>query len=322
MIFEVKPYTPQIAALWDKFVSESNNGTIFHTRRFLSYHPAGRFQDASLAFYKGTELYAVFPAVRGNWNGLDTLWSHRGASYGGFVNRESLSIANAYILVERLIAYARREKIQRIVTTLPPIIYNQRLSNYIDFALIKHGFQYLKREVSSIVSLEENIDLNVAKFKQTNRTAFRRAQKLGVIVRESDDYATFYEILKKNLKIRHGVQPTHTLDELITLKNLFPDRIFLFGAFVKEEMVAGVVMFDCNRAVSLAFYISHNEDRQEYRGVNLLFYEIIKRCIAQGFKYLDFGIFTVNMEPNFGLARFKEGFGSSGILRDTLYLDL
>lgn len=322
MTFEVRPYSPQIAALWDKFVSESNNGTIFHTRRFLSYHPAGRFRDASLAFYKGTELYAVFPAVRGNWNGLDTLWSHRGASYGGFVVRESLSIANAYILVEQLIAYARHEKVQRIVITLPPIIYSQRLSNYIDFALIKHGFQYLKREVSSIVSLEENIDLNVAKFKQTNRTAFRRAQKLGVIVRESDDYATFYEILKKNLKIRHGVQPTHTLDELITLKNLFPDRIFLFGAFVKEEMVAGVVMFDCNRAVSLAFYISHNEDRQEYRGVNLLFYEIIKRCISQGFKYLDFGIFTVNMEPNFGLGRFKEGFGSSGILRDTLYLDL
>lgn len=307
---------------WDKFVVESVNGTLFHTRKFLSYHPAERFQDESLVFWREAEMFALLPAVRGIWNGRDTLWSHRGASYGGFVYREGLGINNAYELVEKLVEHARQQKIQRIVLTLPPIIYNRRLSNYIDFALIKHGFQYLKREVSSIVSLEDNIDLNVAKFKQTNRTAFRRAHKLGVVVRESQDYTTFYEILKKNLKIRHGVQPTHTLKELLRLKELFPENIFLFGAFVDEEMVAGVVMFDCNPQVSLAFYISHNEERQEYRGVNILFYEIIQRCIVKGFKFLDFGIFTVDMEPNFGLARFKEGFGSSGILRDTLYLDL
>jgi len=307
---------------WDNFVGESVNGTLFHTRRFLSYHPAERFRDESLVFRREAEIFALLPAVRGTWDGRDTLWSHRGASYGGFVYREGLGINNAYELVEQLIEHTRQQKIQRIVLTLPPIIYNRRLSNYIDFALIQHGFQYLKREVSSIVSLEDNIDLNVAKFKQANRTAFRRAQKLGVVVRESQDYAAFYEILKKNLKIRHGVQPTHTLDELLKLKELFPDKIFLFGAFVGEEMVAGVVMFDCNPQVSLAFYISHNEERQEFRGVNILFYEIIKRCVAKGFMFLDFGIFTVNMEPNFGLARFKEGFGSSGILRDTLYLDI
>jgi len=307
---------------WDAFVVGSVNGTIFHTRRFLSYHPAERFWDESLVFRRESEIFAVLPAVRGTWDGRDTLWSHRGASYGGLVYREGLGINSAYELVDELIKHARQQKIQRIVLTLPPIIYNRRLSNYVDFALIRHGFQYLKREVSSVVSLEDNIDLNVAKFKQPNRTAFRKAQKLGVVVRESQDYATFYEILKKNLKIRHGVQPTHTLDELLKLQKLFPDTIFLFGAFVGEEMVAGVVMFDCNPQVSLAFYISHNEERQEFRGVNVLFYEIIQRCIAKGFKFLDFGIFTVNMEPNFGLARFKEGFGSSGILRDTLYLDL
>jgi len=322
MSFIVKKYTNNMADDWERFVWESVNGTLFHTRRFLSYHPEGRFQDVSLSFMQGNQVFALLPAARGIWDGKDTLWSHRGASYGGFVYREGLSLHAAYQLVEQLLHYAQKEKVQRIVITLPPIIYNRRLSNYIDFALIKHGFTYLRREVSSIVSLEADIDLNIAKFKQTNRTAFRRAQKLGIKVHETGDYSAFYAILKKNLKIRHGVQPTHTLEELITLKRLFPERIFLYGAYLKDEMVAGVVMFDCNADVSLAFYISHNEERQEYRGVNLLFYEIIQRCIAKGFKYLDFGIFTVNMVPNFGLARFKEGFGSSGVLRDTFYIDL
>ena len=34
----------------------------------------------------------------------------------------------------------------------------------------------------------------------------------------------------------------------------------------------------------------------------------------------DFGIFTVNGEPNMGLGRFKENFGASGIFRDTIEL--
>ncbi len=317
-----KPFNPRQSKRWDKFTQESVNGTLFHRRRFLSYHPAERFKDASLVFTKKGRLFALLPAAQVEQAGKKTLYSHRGASYGGFVYQEGLSIAEAYDLVENLLCYAREHEFTRIVMTLPPVIYERRLSQYIDFALIKHGFGYLKREVSSIVTLEKDIATNIKKFKQTNRTAFRRAQKLGVAVRESQDFARFYQILEKNLKIRHNVAPTHTLDELLQLKQLFPEQIFLYGAYVGAEMIAGVVMFDCNQDVSLAFYISHDETKQRYRGVNLLFYHIIERCIHQGFKYLDFGIFTVNMEPNFGLARFKEGFGSSGILRDTLFLDL
>ncbi len=322
MSISIKPYEDKYFKNWDKFVWESVNGTIFHTRKFLSYHPKGRFKDASLIFNKNNKMFATFPAVCGNWDGKKTLQSHRGASYGGFVYKEGLSISDSYSLVKNLVKYAKDDKFERILITLPPIIYNHRLSNYIDFALIQHGFKYLKREVSSVVSTESSIAGNVGKFKQTNRTAFRRAIKLGVEVRESDEWERFYEILKNNLKIRHNVQPTHTLEELVKLKKLFPDKIFLYSAYIHDEMIAGVVMFDCNQDVSLAFYISHDESKQKYRGVNILFYHIINRCINKGFKYLDFGIFTVNMEPNFGLARFKEGFGSSGILRDTLVLDL
>lgn len=322
MEITVLPYRKDDKDRWDKFVWDSVNGTIFHTRKFLTYHPEDRFKDSSVVFFKRGKIFSVFPAVVGNWNGKRTLHSHRGASYGGFVCKEGLSIADSYSLVEGLINYAEKENIERIIITLPPVIYDRRLSNYIDFSLIKHGFIYLKREVSSILFLEKNIDDNVKKFKPTNRTAFRKAIKLGVKVKETEDFETFFGILKKNLKIRHNVQPTHTLAELLKIKRLFPDKIHLFGAYYQEEMIAGVVMFDCNSDVSLAFYISHNEEKQQYRGVNLLFYYITKWAIEKEFKYIDFGIFTVNMEPNFGLGRFKESFGASGVLRDTFVLNL
>ena len=127
--------------------------------------------------------------------------------------------------------------------------------------------------------------------------------------------------MKKNLSKRHNVKPTHSVDELLKLKKLFPKNILLHGAFLNNKMIGGVINFIANNNVILAFYISHDENYQEYRPINLLFYEILKDAIKNNFKVFDFGIFTVNEEPNMGLAKFKENFGSSGIFRDTLVLD-
>ncbi|MBN2009248.1 GNAT family N-acetyltransferase [candidate division KSB1 bacterium] len=317
MELTIERYTPEQRDTWDTFVWQANNGTIFHTRQFLSYHPEGRFEDNSLIFKKDDRIVAVMPATIRHEEHRKILTSHRGASYGGFVTHFYLGIRDAFRLVEILEEYAVDSGFKGIDLTPPPQIYFGRPSNYIDFALMKSGFGYKKREISSVIPLTFGEDDVLNTFIPESRRAVRRAVKLGVTIQESDDYATFYGILKRNLKMRHNVQPTHSLNELLLLKQLFPERIRLFAAMADDNMVAGVVMFDCNERVTLAFYISHNEDFQQYRGVNYLFYEIIRWSIRQGFGYLDYGIFTVNMDPNWGLGRFKESFGAQGVFRDT-----
>lgn len=307
---------------WDDFVQSANNGTIFHERRFLNYHQEGRFKDHSLIFCDKGKPIALFPAVEDKREGLKILHSHRGSSYGGIVQPLNQGIEKNMSMIRALNRYASETGFDRIIMTLPPDIYNRQLNNYLEFACFRNHYQYMKREISSVLELESNIDENIAKFKSTNRTAFRRGEKMGVQVRISEDFADFYIILKNNLKIRHGVSPTHSLDELIALKQRYPEHIRLYGAYLKDKMIAGIVMFDANSRVTLAFYISHDEKYQEYRGVNVLFKEVIADSIARGFRYLDYGIFTVNMEPNFGLARFKESFGAGGVFRDTLMIDL
>lgn len=307
---------------WDEFVKMANNGTLFHERRFLNYHPKERFKDHSLVFMEKGKPIALFPAVDAVIDGKRTLISHRGSSYGGVVQPMNQGVEKNLQIVQALNKYAASQGFDSLIMTLPPDIYNRQLNNYLEFACFKEGYDYLKREISSVLKLEDHIDKNLAKFKSTHRTAYRRGVKMGVEVRESDDYAAFYAILKNNLKIRHGVDPTHSLDELIKLKKLYPERIRLYGAYVEDTMIAGIVMFDANELVTLAFYISHNEEYQEYRGVNVLFKEVIADSIKRGFHYLDYGIFTVNMEPNYGLARFKENFGAGGVFRDTLKLEI
>ncbi len=322
MSIDIVHYTPQHAKQWEAFVQAANNGNIFHTRQFLSYHPADRFVDHSLLFLKNGRLLALLPAV--DWRDGDEriLLSHRGASYGGFVVKDTLSIREAFDLVQALTNYAKAEGFTSIDLTPPPQIYLRRPSNYIDFALVQNGFGYRKREISSVIPLDFGRDEILSTFNEGSRRAVRRGKKLGVVVRETDDpgeYERFYAILKKNLRLRHGVNPTHTLPELLKVKGLFPERIKLFAAYTPtNDMAAGVVMFICNPRVVLAFYISHDEEYQQYRGVNCLFHDIIDWGIREGYGFLDFGIFTVNEDPNWGLARFKESFGAQGVFRDSL----
>ena len=315
-------FTPELAFQWDEFVWKTNQGTLFHTRKFLNYHPEDRFRDHSLIFAKENRWLAVMPAALRYEDKQKILISHPGASFGGPVHRYPLSFKDTFRLVEALLEHAQQNDIQKIVLTLPPQIYYRRPSNYLDFALLESGFKYLKREVSSVIPLDFPEEDILMHFIPESRRAVRKAMKLGVTTGESDDYKTFYSILHKNLKLRHNVRPAHTLDELLLLKDIFPDRIKLFTACIDHQMIAGIVIFVCNDRVALAFYVSHDEGMQQYRGVNLLFYHVIRWAIRQNIKFLDFGIFTVNMKPNWGLARFKESFGAQGIFRDTFVKEI
>ena len=322
MCVNVELYQPDDRSRWEKFIASAENGTIFHRQRFLSYHPADRFQSHHLFFRKKNRLLAVLPAVVRTQDGRKTIISHAGASYGGFVLRPRLGIRECHLLVESFIQYIRDQGFDRTVLTPPPLFYSASLSNAIDFALIRNGFGYLKRELTSAVPLPAAGEDVFISFKSEARTATRRAIKLGVTIEQSDDFAAFYDILRQNLRMRHNVAPTHTLEELLHLKKLFPDEIRLFCAFRKGQPLAGVVLFICNAQVILAFYISHRDEFQKYRPVNLLFYHIMDWGSQRGFRYLDFGTFTLNMDPNWGLGKFKETFGARGLFRDTYVLDL
>ena len=317
-MINIERYNNTFSDEWEQIIQFSNNGTIFHKRKFLSYHPKDRFIDHSLVFYKNNKPFTLLPAAEINESGKKILVSHPGASMGSFVTPSNLSFNDSLELVNQLNIYIEKLNFSGIRITLPPIIYNKRKSNYMDYSLLKNGYKYVKREVSSILFLEDSVEKNVNKFKPSHRQALRKAQRSGLVIKKSDDFNSFYNILKKNLKSRHNVSPTHTVDELLRLNKLFNKDIVLYGAFLEDLMIGGVVNFATNEDVILSFYISHDEEYQEYRPVNLLFYEILKDAISNKFKILDFGIFTINEEPNMGLAKFKENFGSSGIFRDTL----
>jgi len=117
---EVIRYENKYLESWEDFVALSNNGTIFHTRKFLSYHPPDRFKDCSLIFREGNSITALLTACLVVSDEKQTLVSHKGASFGGFVHRKDLSLKQAFDLTETLsrLLFSERD-IQNCYNSIP-----------------------------------------------------------------------------------------------------------------------------------------------------------------------------------------------------------
>ena len=104
MNITIRQFTLEDKNVWDAFVISSVNGTIFHLRSFLSYHIERQFEDHSLIIEKKGKIIAVFPAAKIIKGGKNILYSHPGASFGGFVYHD-LSYKDADIMVKSLNNY-------------------------------------------------------------------------------------------------------------------------------------------------------------------------------------------------------------------------
>jgi len=84
-MFEINKFLEEQSDLWETMVENANNGTIFHTRKFIGYHPQGRFTDHSLIFNKKDKPFVLLPAAERIIDNKKYLISHPGTSYGSFV---------------------------------------------------------------------------------------------------------------------------------------------------------------------------------------------------------------------------------------------
>ncbi len=318
MALHVVPYTKEWRERWDDFVLSSNNGTMFHLQRFLSYHPDGRFAWHHLLFLDGNDtLVAVLPASRMG----TTLESPIGASYGSFVTGD-IPFATALELVDAFADYCRQTGFERTLLTPAPFIYQRVVSQNIDYALAYHGFTYDKHYISHAIRLD-NSDF-VKGFQATARRYIHKyLRERTLTIEQSDDYDAFYPILVKN-KQRHGVKPTHTLEELHRLRTLLPENLILFLVKKGSKPIAGSLVFVCNQQVALCFYNMLMYEYEQYNPNHAAMYEVVKWATERGFSWVDIGVSQDThaenqMTPAMNLIRFKEKFNARGILRSTFY---
>ncbi len=311
---------------WEKIVEESNNGTIYHSQKFLSYHAEGKFNNFHHLISVDGQIKGIIPgAISVDSAGTKIFSSYPGTSVGGFVLPSSFGLQTINSIISSFLSYLKKDGFNRVFITPTPFFYGKNENQHIDFVLSRESFSFRKRELTSVIKLPSVLDDTLSFLKPEVRRAVRKAEKDGVTVVEDNSreaYINFYKILENNLKSRHSVKPVHSLDEMVDLNKRFPERITLMAAYINDEMAGGIWLFRANPKVAIAFYIAQDYKLQNARISNLLYLSTIKRVKEWGHDYYELGLFTVDMNPNFGLCRFKESYGGVGLFREYFQKEL
>lgn len=314
---------------WEDFIASSLNGTIMHTRTFLSYHPNGRFIDHSLLIWdERSKLAAVLPAAEIEHGGQRVLQSHPGATYGGLVLERDSNLERNQAIVSAVVDYAAASCFSAIRMRTSERVYLQRHCEEIDAAYFRAGFVLEGRELSCAVHCSgRSAEQLLAAYKVNARNAIHKSRREGVSARRTDAFADFWAILETNLHGSHGVRPTHTLEEILRLRALLgPDRLFLVGGFHQDTLISGSVVFVMNSRAAHTMYMAQNYAHQQLRSLNLVLHTVLSDCADRGLHYVNFGISsvpgTLGREMNYGLDAFKRSFQGEGVLRDLWYKSL
>ena len=306
-MFEIRRYAPALADEWNQFVAASKNGTFLFDRRYMDYH-SDRFTDHSLMIYRRGKLYAVLPA---NVDG-DTLYSHQGLTYGGLLMNERTTAAEVVDIFRLLNATLREEGIRKVVYKAVPWIYHKQPAEedlYAFFEVCKATLAV--RNLSSTIRCD-----SPNKWYRIRRCGARYAQKAGIQIEASEDYVAFWHVLTENLRLRYGLTPVHTIEEIELLRQRFLEHIRLFVAKEHGEVIGGTVLYVTERVVH-SQYIAANARGREVHALDLLFDVVIRQSLKQ-YPYFDFGISTEEYGTylNEQLIYQKEGFGGRGICYD------
>ena len=312
-MFQIRRYTPAFVDEWNQFVAASKNGTFLFDRHYMDYH-ADRFQDHSLLFYLGERLLAVLPAHQSG----DTLCSHNGLTYGGLVMSPRLTVVQTMNLFRELNDYLRAEGFRHVSYKCIPWIYH-RLSAEEDLYALYHEChaRIVARDFATNIFLAGGM-----RWERVRRRGVVRAQKAGLVVERSDDYALFWKVLTDNLGSKYGVSPVHTLQEITLLHSRFPQNIVLYQALKDGEVVGGVVLYITPQVVH-AQYSSATPEGKKLGVIDLLYDRIFSDY--RDYPYFDFGRSTENPDGsglNEQLVFQKEGFGGRGLCYDIYEWDV
>lgn len=309
----IKFYSLKKMEEWDSFIRGSKNPHFFFQRSYLEYH-SERFSDFSLMIYDDNEsLIAILPANRFE----DTLFSHQGLTFGGFIVSDSMRTELMVRIFEELIAFLKVQDIKKLIYKCIPYIYHKKPAEEDRYALFLNDAKLIRRDVTSTIYLSEDI-----KYSKGRKWSVKKAKKGNIKVFESKDFLSFWGILESVLENQHNVKPVHSLYEIDSLAQKFPENIKLFLASHEGEITSGALVF-VNETIAHTQYLANSGKGREIGALDFLIDHLIQNIFKEK-KYFDFGISNENYGRylNVGLISQKEGFGARPIVHDIYELKI
>ncbi|MDE6717207.1 MAG: GNAT family N-acetyltransferase [Muribaculaceae bacterium] len=316
MELAIRRYCPEDREEWNGFVKESRNATFLFDRGYMDYH-SSRFQDCSWIASKGGKTIALLPA---NIDAGGVLHSHQGLTYGGWLLPPThLDGADLLEIFTEAVEIWKREGIKALDYKPVPFIYSSKPSEEDIYALFRLGARVSEVNLSSALNLSLHPDYN-----KLRRRSLKKASEISFNIVETEDARTFMRLTAACLAERHDTVPVHTADEILLLRDRFPEniRMFLLIREGESEPDAGVMIYDTGTVVH-AQYIASTEAGRRLNLLTPLFNWLITVRYSSR-RYFDFGISNEDNGRylNEGLLRQKFSYGATGVSYSRWYLPI
>ena len=311
---EIIRYDATMAAQWNELARLCRNSTFQHQRGYMDYH-SDRFTDCSLIALHNGKPRALLPA---NIDG-DTLWSHRGLTFGSWlVPPKHFDVTVMIEVMDATVAWMKDNGLKRLVYKAVPHIYHRYPCEEDLYALFRHHASLIETNISTTIDLSCPLPLD-----RGNKSGANAARKAGITVGPSEDWQQYWHLLSSLLDERYDTRPVHTLDEILLLQSRFPDNIRLYTATLDGELLAGVVMY-LSAPVAHCQYIGASPRGKDSKALTLLFDYLIQESTRLGYRYFDFGISNEDHGRylNEGLVQQKSRLGGRGIVYNTFEITL
>ena len=314
----VRSYEPGLSEIWDDLVRRSCNGTMLHTRRFISYH-GNRFRDRSLVLEdRRGRVVGVFPAAE-DPSDPEVIVSHPGLTYGGLVHDGSVHGASMIGALEEVARCYRSLGCRCLRYKVVPAIYHAAPADDDIYALFRLGARRYRCDLSAAIDLSHREPVSQRRVRSR-----RRAEAGGVSADEAwGEIASFWQILECHLDSRHGASPVHSLEEIRLLHDWFPDEIILITAKIGDMLAGGTVLFVAGPVLHMQYTATTEQGRAMFV-TDPVMERAIDLAHERGCRFFDFGTSTVDegWSLNEGLYQFKVSFGAGGVVYDHYELDL
>jgi len=308
---------------WSEFLKLDYN--LFFDPRFISYND--KLEKKIIWHHlKVKDKHRVVAIINGcekEVNGVKSYISCNGVSFGGFIWNERVKIAD---YMETLVTFKNYLKVNGFSACIirnPPWIYQKYINEEYEFALIHEGFETSNISITNIIDL---YDFEFEKLANPKKRAIKKSEaniEVKIVEGPFNEYnfKAYYEVLRKNRELKN-VKPTHTEKELIYLKNILPDKIILFSAYVGNVLAGMCILFLIKNDVILNFYLATEESFKRERVSDFVLYKSIEWAKNNGFRLYDVGTSNIGNEFLDGLFDFKKKFMANGFLRKTFSIDL
>jgi len=308
---------------WNNFLTSNYN--LFYDDKFLGYNDVFK-KDINwhhLIFKDKNKILAI---INGNER-IDKdgkiYVSCDGVSFGGFIFSDRVRISDMINILKEFKLYLQANGFNRCVIRNSPCLYQSNVNEEYEYAMLLEGFQVNKYSITNI------IDLYLFEFEKLKNSKKRSIQKSSrnIQVDLIDNNVTerslkeFYDILHNNRELKN-VTPTHSLSELVFLKNNLPDRIILFSAKIDRKVVGVCTLFLVKNDVVLNFYLAADEEHKKDRVSDYLLYSSIEWSKKNKYRLYDIGTSSVGNVLLQGLFDFKKKFMADGFLRKSYSINL